>query len=955
MLRPRHPATSSGGLFSPVNHGSCVPLRSMRVHAIIKDVASRTLLSQTFWNNGSRLNDMQYAFPLYDGVSIVSFSITVDNVHIHGVVKDKQQARRDYHQAVSQGVRAGLLEQLNEASDVFITNIGSVPAGAQVVVEIVYIGELRYDTQYNGTRFTIPSSLAPRYGAMPRGLAAASHLGRCDEGIQIVVDFQSPTGCVIQQIQSPTHLLNVTIGRTSDMAVGATYMPNTASATLSVETAVLGNDFVIIAGIMDSDRPKALLETHATIENQRALMATLVPRFNIAPVNGEIVFIVDRSGSMRGSPMHMVIKSMTDLLKSLPVGTLFNICSFGAKYSFLWPRSRAYNDASLAKALEHVNSFRADFGGTVFHRPVRATLSRRFSDMLLDVVMLTDGQAWNQEPLLRLIEEESKDGKCRFFTLGIGSQVSTALIEGIARAGKGFSQFITSGEPMDAKLARLLLGALSPRINDYSLEVRYKERHDDSETMRGDDSEFEIESVKSASEVHTAFPTRSEYATAMRQPISFFDETIDVNAGFDIKTGQARADNDRFHHLPAISSPSILQAPTQIPPLYSFTRATVYLLLDPSTYHLTPEAIILRATCSQGPLALEFEVEDIGKGETIHQLAAKKAVSELESNGGWLSTATNKVDGTPIRNAYEGHWESIVEREAIRLGVRYQIAGKWCSFVAVDNRRHERETVVAAGKTGTDGNGNMPVPASYAQHSQRIQQPMPRGMSAHMQTQVASTGNAAVGSSDTGASIASTGLFGSMEASDNAAPWSVRMYSSTATSDSRTSNGPSGSTPARNAGPPPAQLHDDAYQSDDDDDHGDDDDDNDDNDDDDDDDASECQARGFCALAMSPVARRDIRPREDPILEEHAKIREVIRLQKPDGSWAWRRRLLTVLGVAGYQERRDALAATTLAIKFFENLVSASNDGTYDLNIQKARTWLAQQHMAGSGAYYPAR
>jgi hypothetical protein len=37
-----------------------------------------------------------------------------------------------------------------------------------------------------------------------------------------------------------------------------------------------------------------------------------------------------------------------------------------------------------------------------------------------------------------------------------------------------------------------------------------------------------------------------------------------------------------------------------------------------------------------------------------------------------------------LKKKYEGRWEELVEREAVRLGVKYQIAGKWCSFVAVE-------------------------------------------------------------------------------------------------------------------------------------------------------------------------------------------------------------------------------------------------------------------------------
>lgn len=380
----------------------------------------------------------------------------------------------------------------------------------------------------------------------------------------------------------------------------------------------------------------------------------------------------------------MVIKAMTILLKSLPFGTKFNICSFGSNHSFLWPRSQSYNEANLSKAISHINAFKANFGGTQMHQPVQDTISQRFSDMLLDTIILTDGEIWNQDSLFDIIRQATTDYKCRFFSLGIGSGASTALVEGIATAGNGFSQFVVEGEKMDAKMIRLLKGALTPHIDDYSLEVKYKQ----------DDEEFEvIDTVKEALRVNITAPTASTDESAPKPPISFFDPKLDPDFDGGASPDSTKTKDNRFAHLPIISPPSVLQAPCRIPPLYAYSRTTVYLLLDPSTYHRTPQAVILRATCPQGPLELEIEVEDIGKGETVHQLAAKKAVFEIEKNGGWLVGATDKGDDTLIKNKYEGRWDELVEREAVHLGIKYQIAGKWCSFVALEGDI-EHEAVV---------------------------------------------------------------------------------------------------------------------------------------------------------------------------------------------------------------------------------------------------------------------
>jgi hypothetical protein len=67
-------------------------------------------------------------------------------------------------------------------------------------------------------------------------------------------------------------------------------------------------------------------------------------------------------------------------------------------------------------------------------------------------------------------------------------------------------------------------------------------------------------------------------------------------------------------------------------------------------------------------------------GDTIHQLAARKVLQELEDGVGYLHRG---------RNARE-EW---VKNEGVRVGLRYGVASKWTSFLAVQ-REEEEEVVV---------------------------------------------------------------------------------------------------------------------------------------------------------------------------------------------------------------------------------------------------------------------
>ncbi|KAF2817091.1 uncharacterized protein BDZ99DRAFT_373378, partial [Mytilinidion resinicola] len=657
-----------------------LPQIDLQAHTTILSTTSRTTLTQTFVNpsESKGIKELKFTFPLYDGVSVVGFQCRVGDRTIIGEVKERKKAKAVYKEAVARGETAGVFEQLPDASDVFTTTVGNVPPRASLVTEITYLGELKHDAEIDGIRFTIPTIIAPRYGSYPGDLAGSAKNTQ-GKGIQITVDVEMPQNSFIQQMRSPSHPISVTMGNTS-LAPNAEPKMTSASATLSLGSAELDKDFILQVVSKNTGVPTAILETHPTLPNQRALMATLVPTFSLPPERPEVVFICDRSGSMAGSKIPLVISALKVFLKSLPLGVKFNICSFGSHHSFLWDKSKSYSQSSLDEAIEYVDTFRADYGGTEMFAPIKATLERRYKDIPLEVMLLTDGEIWDQETLFSYLNKEVIESKAsiRVFTLGIGNGVSHALIEGVAKAGNGFSQAVGEGEKLDSKVVRMLKGALSPHVTDYSLEVKYVD--DDSLTL---DDEFEIvEKVIDSLSIKTTEETTKDEP---KKPISLFDPSVNLDkdepAPID-ESGQAR-----YAHLPTIAVPSVLQAPQNIPPLFPFNRTSVYLLLGPSSVQKKLKSVVLRGTSTHGPLELEIPVQILDiPGETIHQLAAKKAIAELEQGRGWLTEAKDEAQKL-LKKKYESRFEDMVEREAVRLGVQYQVGGKWCSFVAVESNK----------------------------------------------------------------------------------------------------------------------------------------------------------------------------------------------------------------------------------------------------------------------------
>ncbi|KAF4332902.1 Vault poly [Fusarium beomiforme] len=662
-----------------------LPQVQVKAHTTILATTSRTNLTQTFVNPSSEaIDELRYVFPLYDGVSVVAFTCTIGSRIIKGVVKERQKAQQVYNEAKAKGQTAGLFKQSLEAADTFTTTIGNVPAGEKVQVDITYLGELKHDAQVDGLRFTIPTQIAPRYGDA-ESLMSSTVVQK--EGISVTIDAEMPDGSSIKSIQSPSHPLSVEIGTTSTTKSQELSLQR-ASATLQQVTTHLEQDFVVQVVATKLGEPSAILETHPTIPNQRAIMTTLVPKFKLPAEKPEIVFICDRSGSM-GGQIPGLKAALQIFLKSLPVGVKFNICSFGWHFSFLWDRSQTYSQETLDKAVQHVETFDADYGGTEMYQPFEATFQKRYKDMNLEVFLLTDGEIWDQDRLFQLINKEVAESKgtVRVFSLGIGAGASTSLIEGIARAGNGFAQTVADDEKMDKKVVRMLRGALFPHISDYTLEIKYEK----ADASTDDDFEL-VEKVLDGLTIDTAkVSDKVKETQETKNPISLFDTS---HGNDDTEMADTPEIDKKFDHLPAVSVPRYLQTPSIIPPLFPFNRTTVYVLLSDDTPSEQPKSVILRGTSSHGPLELEIPIASVAeKDSVIHRLAARKEVKELEEGRGWLTHAKDS-NGKLLREKHDGHFSDMVEREAVRLGVKYQVGGKWCSFVAVEDDVNEQELEV---------------------------------------------------------------------------------------------------------------------------------------------------------------------------------------------------------------------------------------------------------------------
>lgn len=252
--------------------------------------------------------------------------------------------------------------------------------------------------------------------------------------------------------------------------------------------------------------------------------------------------------------------------------------------------------------------------------------------------------------------------------------IISALVEGVARAGNGFAQSVGQGEKLDGKVIRMLRGALTPDHGAFTMEIQYQKEEDEDEFVM-------VERVSDSLRVLELDEDDWPDAQLGKE----LTASAQTTAGGNKNVGMAGADGQaRSNHLPTVPVPKLMQTPQKVPPLYPFSRTNVYVLISPEAAQGSIKSVILKGSCIESPFKMEIPIEVLlERGEIIHQLAAKKAVAELEEGRGWLVHAKDEK-GVIIKEKYCARFQTMVEREAVRLGIQYQIAGKFTSFVATE-------------------------------------------------------------------------------------------------------------------------------------------------------------------------------------------------------------------------------------------------------------------------------
>eukprot|EP00118_Oscarella_pearsei_P020097 m.216437 g.216437 ORF g.216437 m.216437 type:complete len:819 (+) comp39869_c0_seq7:2839-5295(+) len=458
---------SSFGLLSKRTR-SPVPLRSVDVESTVTGYTAQVVSRSVYENEEENAIEAVFSFPLDESSTVVDFRAEIDERKIIGRVKEKEEAKQEYDDAISSGQSAFLVE--SERRDIFTISVGNLPPKKKAAVTVTFIMEL--PTEHDGSvRFNLPSVLTPRYHAASsrpddatNPTADVTYLPA--SLIPYTFSFGMRIEADVHSVNSPTHQLSTEYTKDSE--------GYTVTLVRLAEEHKFDKDVVVTIKPKDAHLPHAVVESGmegsgTDLLAYPAVTLNYFPDFSTTDAVSELIFVIDRSGSMGGAYITAAKETLMLFLKSIPDDCYFNIIGFGSSFQKLFPQSVPYDQHSLNKAAGHTKRMKADLEGTELLPPLKEIFKMpSVKGLPKQIFVLTDGAISNTYSVIQEVKKNADKARC--FSVGIGSGASTELVKGIANGGRGSCEFIKSGERMQPKVMRMLKRALAPSICDVRVD-----------------------------------------------------------------------------------------------------------------------------------------------------------------------------------------------------------------------------------------------------------------------------------------------------------------------------------------------------------------------------------------------------------------------------------------------------------------------------------------------------
>ncbi len=419
----------------------------IEVDAVLRDQVAEVSVSQTIHNPGKTDMEVQIMFPLPNDGVVQNFVLMIDGQEVPGELLPKDEARQIYEGIVNRKKDPALMEYVGYG--LFKTSVFPIAVGQQRNISMRYTQLC--NKQAEMIRFAYPFG-TQRFSAKP--LRKVSFTGR-------IVASKS-----IKNLYSPTD--EISVKRDGDQM---------AEIRMEQTYVLPDHDFKLMFSLRDGEVGANLLSYKPDASQNGYFMLLASPSFTEGEKEAtakNMVFVLDRSGSMSGQKIDQSKKALEFVLQNLNKGDRFNIVIYDDRIESFANALVEYNEKNLQEALTFVRTITAS-GGTNIHDALERGLSYfTHTEMPNYMLFLTDGlpTAGNVDEKTIVSNTVARNTqKVRLFAFGVGDDVNARLLDRLSMDNGGKVEYVTPSESIEGAIASLYNAISEPVLTDIKIAI----------------------------------------------------------------------------------------------------------------------------------------------------------------------------------------------------------------------------------------------------------------------------------------------------------------------------------------------------------------------------------------------------------------------------------------------------------------------------------------------------
>jgi Ca-activated chloride channel family protein len=417
-------------------------------------------VSEWFLNNGARVAEGHYLYPLPGEAVFQGFSLFQGDAELRGEIMEAAQARQIYEEIVRRRADPALIELAGHG--LLRARVFPIAPGEERKVTLRYTQVLqRAGTSLQFLYAGSVRSTQPRRGSVePSGRPMP---GSAETSFEIVAE----NGGMFLEPFSPTHALTVS--------------REDGRLAVQVDEELVGRLalFLPLAG----EALGVSVAAHRRPGEDGYFMLTLSPgRITGVAQPRDVTVVLDVSGSMSGEKIAQAQAALRGLLGTFDGDDRFRLVSFSNDVRRLSEDWLPASEAELDRARAWVDHLVAD-GGT----NIGAALDEAFRlesprERLPVVIFLTDGlpSIGEQSPERLADRAGNMAGRARVFAFGVGNDVNTHLLDRLSEAARGSTDYVEPGENVERAISLLAAKVRHPVLTDVEIDdvpVRWSEMY----------------------------------------------------------------------------------------------------------------------------------------------------------------------------------------------------------------------------------------------------------------------------------------------------------------------------------------------------------------------------------------------------------------------------------------------------------------------------------------------